>query len=128
MAILSGCDTQPAKVDGIDLLGAFCGAQDPTYMLVWGPDAGNNKFINLLRGQLISTIDRDFTLSGSPDVLGSAIRGLRVTQTASVYDCVWEYSDFPIALIVEGSDVVTTSAACDTARFLDNEQLSALPV
>jgi hypothetical protein len=126
MAALSACDTKQTTFAGIPLE-SYCNAQGLTYSVLWRSAVGGPYFINILRGESTLDTDREFTLTGSSGVLGSTVRGYRLTDAQEfVYDCAWEYADYPVAMVIEGADFGTTAAACEQARFYNNDRMAVL--
>ena len=123
----AGCTTADLSASTGLPYGAECQRQGLTYDVIWRSRLGSTVFVDAMRQQINTDTDQDFTLRGDAAVLGSSISGWGTSSTQGpVYDCIWEYRDYPVALMIEGTNGTTTSAACAAATFYDDAQMSAI--
>jgi hypothetical protein len=118
-----GCTTNESMY-GVDLYYAECDSGTLSYNVFWRKPSGS--VLATLAGQMITPTLGEFSVSGTK--LGSQVGGTRMTQSGWRFTCVWEYSDFPVTMVLDGPNTDATVARCENAKFLDSAAMeSALP-
>jgi molecular chaperone DnaK len=122
MAGASNCSVHDSLF-GDDLFYVECSSGSLSYVVFWrDPGSAGTPLADTVGALMASPSYVDFTLSNDPGtVLGLLVKGWR----GPVYDCLWEYANYPVAMLVEGPDGNTTDAACVAAQFYDEVNLES---
>jgi hypothetical protein len=116
---VGGCDVHGALY-GSDRYSAECRTGDMSYLVFWR-DSGS--VASMLAGQMLMPTLRDFVLPGGSKALGDQAFGTRRTPSGERFTCAWEYSRFPVTMVIDGPNNDATLSRCGTATFLDETAL-----
>lgn len=113
---------------GADRFTVWCtGASGALYGLVWRSASAGYPDVVDLYARWIGASSETFALLGGNDVLGAQVGGSVVADTGDKrYLCVWEYEDYPVAMVIDGPDDDSTPRECSATRFLARPAMASL--
>jgi len=123
---------ETCEVGGTDLMTGekyevACTVGNLVYKVIWTTDsAAASQTIVGGYSREMGVRSSDFTLRNTTAPLGSQVRGQWTNSDGNtLYSCIWEYDQYPVALAIHGLDEATTEPACKLAQFFDNTGMAA---
>jgi len=108
---------------GVDLYSAECTTETMSYSVFWRKESGG--IIPVLVEQMMRPELNEFRVGNDPRTLGTQLGGSRTTESGERFTCVFEYSDYPVTMILDGPNDDNTVTRCQTAAFLDSADMKS---
>jgi hypothetical protein len=111
----------------IDRFTTLCTSSGVIYGVVWRDDANSYPAVVPLYEEWIDATAEPFKLLSSSEVLGQWVSGAATADNGDArYLCVYEYEEYPVAMVIEGPDDGSTPDACSDAQFLKPADMADL--
>jgi molecular chaperone DnaK len=108
---------------GVDLYSAECTTETMSYGVFWRKESGG--IIPVLIEQMMRPELNEFRVGNDPQKLGTQLGGSRTTESGERFTCVFEYTDYPVTMILDGPNDDNTVTRCQTAAFLDSADMKS---
>ena len=102
---------------GVDLYSTQCTTSTMSYAVYWRKATG--AIIPVLVEQMTRPELNEFRVGNDPEKLGTQLGGTRRTGTGDRFTCVFEYTEFPVTMVLDGPNEDATVAICQDLAFLD---------
>jgi molecular chaperone DnaK len=106
---------------GVDLYSTECDTSTMSYNVYWRKATGT--IIPVLVEQMTRPELNEFRVGNSPEKLGTQLGGTRRTGTGDRFTCVFEYTEFPVTMVLDGPNEDATVAICQDLAFLDTADM-----
>ena len=87
----------------------------------WRRESG--AIIPVLVEQMLRPDLNEFRVGNDPQKLGTQLGGSRPTESGERFTCVFEYTDYPVTMVLDGPNENATVALRETAAFLDSADM-----
>jgi len=108
---------------GVDLYSAECTSETMSYAVFWRKESG--AIIPVLVEQMMQPELNEFRVGNDPRTLGTQLGGSRMTESGERFTCVFEYTDYPVTMILDGPNDDNTVTRCQAAAFLDSADMKS---
>jgi hypothetical protein len=88
-----------------------------SYSVFWRK--GTGAIIPVLVEQMTRPELNEFRVGDDPQTLGTQLGGTRRTATGDRFTCVFEYTEIPVTMVLDGPNEDSTVSRCQTLEFLN---------
>jgi actin-like ATPase involved in cell morphogenesis len=106
---------------GVDLYSTECTTSTMSYAVYWRKAIG--ALIPVLVEQMTRPELNEFRVGNDPEKVGTQLGGTRRTATGDRFTCVFEYTDYPVTMVLDGPNADSTVTICQELTFLDTADM-----